>query len=123
MGLNVNRSDTGGANQVFFVVRNDSSHSDVLFQTSDETWEAYNSWVGTAGGSGNSLYVYGGSNPALQATGRATKVSYNRPLTVDGISGGLDLREVPWRRGRGYAVALGCESKYTSRSRSALRCV
>ena len=27
-----------------FVVRNDASHSDILFQTSDETWQAYNTY-------------------------------------------------------------------------------
>ncbi|HKR29116.1 MAG TPA: N,N-dimethylformamidase beta subunit family domain-containing protein, partial [Terriglobales bacterium] len=64
------RNDTGGANQVFFVVRNDSSHSDVLFQTADESWEAYNGY------GGHSLY---GSN-AFDLTNRAYKVSYNRPF-------------------------------------------
>ena len=34
-----------------FVVRNDASHSDILFQTSDETWQAYNTY------GGNSLYT------------------------------------------------------------------
>src|SRR5690242_3068787 len=36
------RSDTGGASQIIFIVRNDSSTSDVVFQTADETWQAYN---------------------------------------------------------------------------------
>ncbi len=54
-------------NHVVFVVRDDSSHSDLLVQTSDTTWQAYNSW------GGNSLY---GGQPA----GRAYKVSYNRPF-------------------------------------------
>ena len=40
------RTDTGGESQIFFVVRNDTSHSDVLFQTSDETWQAYNDYGG-----------------------------------------------------------------------------
>ena len=44
------RNDNGGGSDVPFVVRNDSSHSDLVFQTSDETWEAYNSY------GGNSLY-------------------------------------------------------------------
>ena len=37
------RSDTGGASHIFFIVRNDVSESDILYQTSDETWQAYNS--------------------------------------------------------------------------------
>src|SRR5207248_5179264 len=53
------REDTGGASAAYFVVRDDDNHSDLLFQTSDATWQAYNSW------GGNSLYVYGGTNPAL----------------------------------------------------------
>src|SRR5215470_16970841 len=45
------RNDTGGSSLIPFVVRNDVSHSDMLFQTSDETWEAYNTY------GGNSLYT------------------------------------------------------------------
>ena len=39
------RNDTGGSSLIPFVVRNDASHSDILFQTDDETWEAYNSYL------------------------------------------------------------------------------
>ncbi len=63
------RLDTGGASHIFFVVRNDSSHSDILFKTSDTTWEAYNDYGGA------NLYV-GGPGPQ----GGAYKVSYNRPF-------------------------------------------
>jgi hypothetical protein len=38
------RSDTGGRSHIVFVVRNDASHSDILFQTSDTTWQAYNTY-------------------------------------------------------------------------------
>ena len=38
----VRTDGTTGASHVFFVVRNDASHSDLLFQTSDTTWQAYN---------------------------------------------------------------------------------
>ena len=68
------RDDTGGASQIVFVVRDDSSHSDVLFQTSDTTWQAYNTY------GGNSLYTARScpaGNPRLQGP----KVSYNRPFT------------------------------------------
>ena len=64
------RTDSPGLNnQIMFVVRNDASHSDLIYQTSDTTWQAYNSW------GGNSLYV---GNPA----GRAYKVSFNRPYNT-----------------------------------------
>ena len=72
------REDTGGASRIVFVVRNDASHSDLLFQTSDSTWQAYNTY------GGNSVYSEDGDTGA-----RAYKVSYNRPLVVEGNSGGL----------------------------------
>jgi VCBS repeat-containing protein len=100
------RNDTGGASAVYFVVRADESTSDLLFQTSDATWEAYNSW------GGNSLYVYGGTNSTLQSAGHAYKVSYNRPLTIDAQgSGGLGNYSSPlhaeypmvrWLEANGY---------------------
>ena len=61
------RDDTGAKSQIVFVVRDDLSHSDLLFKTSDTTWEAYNNY------GGSSLYT----GPHKQ---RAYKVSYNRPL-------------------------------------------
>ncbi len=84
----VTRDDTGGASMIYFVVRADESHSDLLFQTSDSTWQAYNNWDGSGTatsfvtGSGSSLYVYGGNNASLGKPGAAA-VSYNRPLIVD----------------------------------------
>jgi hypothetical protein len=66
----VREAGPAGASHVVFVVRDDDGASDVLFQTSDTTWQAYNRY------GGNSLYVGGpGANP-----GRAYKVSYNRPF-------------------------------------------
>ena len=64
---------------IVFIVRDDDGRSDMLFQTSDTTWQAYNQF------GGNSLYV---GNPV----GRAFKVSYNRPFTTSG------------KRARGLAV-------------------
>ncbi|HSC25981.1 MAG TPA: N,N-dimethylformamidase beta subunit family domain-containing protein [Vicinamibacterales bacterium] len=59
------------ASHIYFVVRDDASRSDLLFQTSDTTWQAYNRW-----GWGSS--TYGSFDPARPAR-RAYKVSYNRP--------------------------------------------
>jgi hypothetical protein len=58
-----------GESHIPFVVRDDDGRSDLLFQTSDTTWQAYNRY------GGNSLYT---GSPA----GRAYKVSYNRPFTT-----------------------------------------
>lgn len=78
------RNDTGGASHVVFIVRNDASHSNLLFQTSDSTWEAYNTWGPSGLISGNSLYEENGNTNL-----RAYKVSYNRPFSDRGLSGGL----------------------------------
>jgi len=68
----VREDGTPGESHVPFIVRDDDGRSDLLFQTSDTTWQAYNRF------GGNSLYTGGpGSNP-----GRAYKVSYNRPFTT-----------------------------------------
>ena len=68
------RSDTGGDSHIPFIVRNDASTSQVVFQTSDSTWQAYNK--------------YGGSNfYSGLGNGRAYKLSYNRPFaTRDGVT-------------------------------------
>jgi hypothetical protein len=93
------RTDTGGASQIFFVVRNDSSHSDVLFQTSDETWEAYNPYGGHS--------VYG--NTTWNLTDRAYKVSYNRPFSTRSFEAATWLLNaeypmVRWLEANGYSV-------------------
>jgi hypothetical protein len=88
------RQDTGEASLVIFVVRNDASHSDILVQTSDTTWQAYN--------------VYGGSSLYTGPTIRAFKVSYNRPLTLPGMNTSFFTVEYPmlaWLEANGYDVS------------------
>ena len=69
------RNDTGGSSLIPFVVRNDASHSDILYQTDDETQQAYNTY------GGNSLYQCTDNCPpgSPEAYKGASKVSYNRP--------------------------------------------
>ena len=79
------RNDTGGVDsQITFVVRDDSSHSDVVVQTSDETWQAYNTY------GGNSLYQCTVACPPGDpaAYKAAYKVSYNRPFDTAEDDGG-----------------------------------
>ncbi len=71
------RTDTGGDSHIVFVVRNDASHSAMLFQTSDETWQAYNGYGGAS--------LYGPEN-LFDLSSRAYKVSYNRPVETRGFS-------------------------------------
>ncbi|MBM7481764.1 VCBS repeat-containing protein [Bradyrhizobium sp. USDA 3686] len=58
--------------QIPFVVRSDASTSAIVFQTSDQTWEAYNPWGGAD--------LYAGNGPGIN--GSAYAVSYNRPITT-----------------------------------------
>ncbi len=65
-------------NQIPFVVTSNASHSDIVFMTSDETWQAYNDW------GGYSLYTGNATNTARSPlnAGRAEQVSYNRPFAT-----------------------------------------
>lgn len=85
---NLHRLDSSAENQITFVVRDDSSRSDMVFQTSDSTWAAYNTWGGAS--------MYMGDGPG--GSGRAYKVSYNRPLGRQEITGQLMYAEYPMIR-------------------------
>ena len=70
-------TDSGNfQNMIPFVVRNDGTASDLLFQTSDATWEAYNPW------GGYNLY----QGPSGTNSDRASAVSYNRPIDMNSTS-------------------------------------
>ena len=94
------RNDNGDASHIIFVVRRDGAPSDILFQTGDTTWQAYNRY------GGNSLYQ--GSGPG--GGGRAYKVSYNRPFTTrgDSVADSFFNAEYPmvrWLERNGYDVS------------------
>ena len=91
-------------NMIPFIVRNDGTASDILFQTSDTTWEAYNTW------GGYNLYF----GPDLQRSDRAYAVSYNRPIamnsTVNGVGPqdflfGEEYAAIYWLEQNGYNVS------------------
>jgi hypothetical protein len=67
-------------NQIPFVVRSDSSHSDILFGTDDETWEAYNDWGGYSLYTGDATDTL--NRPTNLDAGRAEQVSYDRPFAT-----------------------------------------
>ena len=99
------RNDNGAASHIVFVVRDDASTSDLFFQTSDATWQAYNGY------GGNSLYT--GTAPF--PNGHAAKVSYNRPFSTraGGAGGGAsedwvfnaEYPMVRWLEANGYNVS------------------
>ncbi|GIH12932.1 DUF4082 domain-containing protein [Rugosimonospora africana] len=72
------RTDNQGKSQITFIVRNDASHSQMLFKTSDATWQAYNMY-------GGADFYHGFDN------GRAYKLSYNRPFATRGDNSGRDF--------------------------------
>lgn len=94
---NFDQTDGNGVMPYPFVVRNDSSHSDIVVQTDDETWQAYNMWGGRN--------LYQGNGPAPD--GRAYAVSYNRPLDIGGDNGvfGSEFEMLSWLEQNGYDVS------------------
>jgi hypothetical protein len=98
------RTETGGASHIVFIVRDDSSTSDLLFQTSDTTWQAYNSY----GGNFIEYPSYG------YPTDRAFKGSYNRPFWTRRSNNGMasynwvfhaEYPMVRWLEANGYNVS------------------
>ncbi len=92
---------TGKQSQVWFVVRDDNSTSDILFQSSFTTFLAYNSY------GGRSLYGFG--NPDGQ---RAFKVSFDRPFSQTTFGSGefnnilrWEYNMVRWLESQSYDIS------------------
>jgi N,N-dimethylformamidase beta subunit-like protein len=83
---------TGSASHIVFIVRSDQSQSDIVFQTSDTTWQAYN--------------YYG--NRSLYTTPRAYKVSYNRPILT--TTRGTNDHDRSWVFNAEYPLVMYLES-------------
>jgi N,N-dimethylformamidase beta subunit-like protein/uncharacterized protein DUF4082/purple acid phosphatase-like protein len=95
------RADTGGASHIFFIVRNDASHSEILYQASDTSWQAYNPY------GGHSLY---GDTSGFNLPNRAYKVSYNRPFNTWNLESatwvfGAEYPMIRWLEANGYDVS------------------
>lgn len=94
----VAQDGSGNVSEIPFVVTNNASTSDIVYQTSDQTWQAYNAW------GGDSLY-----------TGQQA-VSYNRPIDTPArpnattVAGpwdyvfGEELPAISWLEQNGYDV-------------------
>jgi hypothetical protein len=101
----VRQDGIAGENHIPFVVRNDGAKRDIVFQTSDTTWHAYNGW------GGYSLY---GGGATWDSEGRAGKVSYNRPIATRDSVGtyagpqdflfGEEYPAIRWLEANGYDV-------------------
>jgi hypothetical protein len=93
------RNDNGGASHIAFIVRDDAASVDLIFKTSDATWQAYNTY------GGNNFYT---GTVAGFPGGRAVKISYNRPFyTRAGSEDWLFRAEYPmirWLERNGYSM-------------------
>ena len=72
------RLDTGGSSHIVFVVRDDARQADVLVQTSDTTWQAYNRYGGASlycAPAGVGVSNAGTAYASAECPQRATKVS------------------------------------------------
>ena len=103
------RDDTGGDSQIPFVVRDDSSTSDMLIKASDTTWQAYNTY------GGNSLYTCTVACPPGNpgAYKGAFSVSYNRPFDGSGGTNYFWYAEYQLIR---FVERNGYDVSYTSHS-------
>ncbi len=126
--LDINGDPVGDAvNQIPFIVRDDAREADIVLQTSDTTWQAYNGWFGNNGEVGANFYGDASGtvdhpdvlDPGTAAQDRAYAVSYNRPLITRGIDGeqggpsagaqdylfGADYAAIYWLEQNGYDVS------------------
>ena len=94
------------ASHIYFIVRDDEGCSDILFQTSDTTWQAYNRYGGHC--------TYARFNPDNPRTHggppRSYKASYNRPFEtryyrpVNMVFNG-EYPFIRWLEANGYDVS------------------
>ncbi|HKR13834.1 MAG TPA: LamG-like jellyroll fold domain-containing protein [Pyrinomonadaceae bacterium] len=113
----VRNDNASVASHIVFIVRDDHCESDLLFQTSDTTWQAYNDYGDvTTPGSQNGKSLYGSASAASYETGqRAYKVSYNRPFNTGKPTPPRDTKHswvfnaeypmVRWLEANGYDVS------------------
>ena len=117
------REDNGATNQIPFIVRDDEGQSDIVLQTSDTTWHAYNGWAGNNGDVGGNFYGDPSGtidHPDIPGAGgfaqdRAYAVSYNRPFLTRDAGGaasgaqdylfGADYAAIYWLEKNGYDVS------------------
>ncbi len=117
----VRQDGTAGQSIVPFIVRDDGSTSNIVFQTSDTTWQAYNAWGGASLYFGevpvdpNDMIGYLPPNCScgVNAIGRASAISYNRPIVTNTspIGGthdyvfGVEHSAIQWLEQNGYDVS------------------
>jgi VCBS repeat-containing protein len=94
-------ADNGEESYIIFIVRDDSSTSDIMYQIGITTYQAYNNW------GGKSLYDFNSDG------GRANKVSFDRPYELWGGSGYFfqgDYQMIQWLEREGYDVTYSAST-------------
>ncbi len=94
-------ASNGYKNFIFFVVRDDGGHEAINFQTSVNTYQAYNTYGGT------SLYS-NNTNGAIYSAPHAMKVSFDRPFDQGSGAGQFLWYEYPtlrWMESQGYDIS------------------
>ena len=105
-GVYVARLDCGAVSSstlIIFVVRDDAANSQLLFKTSDATWQAYNYY------GGNTFYA---ANTPVPGFAHATKLSYQRPMKLRGNKTNFFNAEFPmlmWLERNGYDVSYATD--------------
>ena len=101
---NLTARSSGKQSQIWFVVRDDSSFSDVAFQSSFTTFQAYNNY---GNGEQHSLYGFNSTNGVA-----AYKVSFDRPFAQVSITPSeynkmtaYEYNMVRWMESQGYDVS------------------
>jgi hypothetical protein len=87
---------TGRESPIYFIVRDDARHSDIVFQSSRTTGLAYNSWGNAT--EQYSLYPHNSTNGI-----RAEKVSFDRPTTDRDVLN-FEFQMLRWLESQGYDV-------------------
>eukprot|EP01083_Nonionella_stella_P075978 206804_1 len=89
------------ASHLYFIIRNDERKSDLLMQTADTTWHAYNRYGGSS--------AYGTYQP-LNPKPRALKMTYNRPMVTRDYRSinmlfGAEYPAIRWLEKNGFDVS------------------
>ncbi|CAE7151794.1 unnamed protein product [Symbiodinium pilosum] len=97
------------ASHVYFVVRQDARKTDILLQTIDTTWRAYNNYAAPSTYGVLPLPRHNMSMPESWQNRRAYKVSYNAPLVTRDTRAvntlfNAELPAVRWLERRGYDI-------------------
>ena len=97
------------ASHVYFVIRQDTQKTDILLQTIDTTWRAYNNYASPSTYGVLPLERHNFSIPESWKTRRAYKVSYNAPLVTRDTRAvntlfNAEMPAIRWLESHGYDI-------------------